>query len=82
MTQSHGNTYRKPLSPIYNHKMTSLSLKSWYPETLKPQTINDTWVFLALYFTVSLLINFRAQILQVCGLEHVENINTSLLRKC
>lgn len=82
MTQSRGNTYWKLLSPFYNHKMTSLSLKSWHPETLKPQTINDTWVFLSLYFTVSLLINFRAQILQVRGLEHVEKIKTSLLRKC
>lgn len=26
--------------------------KSLHPETLKPQTINDTWVFLALYLTV------------------------------
>ena len=52
MTQSHGNTYWKLLSPFYNHKMTSLSLKSWHPETLKPQTINDTGVFLSLYFIV------------------------------
>lgn len=59
-----------------------LKKKSLHPETLNLQTINDTWVFLALYLTVWLPINLRAQILQVCELEHVENIKTSLLRKC